>query len=161
VPSFAVDGRGRLYAVWQDARLTGGSREEILLTRSSDGGRHWSAPARISRLSSGRSIIPVIAARGDGSIAVLYLALDAGGTGGRYRVARSADGGRHVTDGAVSTGFAISDAPDITPFPLVPGGHFVGDYMGIAPLAGSGFGAVFVVAHPGATASTDVYYASR
>jgi len=65
-----------------------------------------------------------------------------------------------VTDAPVSSGFSITDAPDITPFPLVPGGRFVGDYMGLAPLANGRFGAVFVVAHPGATASTDVYYVS-
>jgi hypothetical protein len=161
VPSFAIDGRGALYAVWQDARPTNGAREQILLTRSTDGGRTWSAPTRISRLSNGRSIIPVIAARGNGSIAVLYLALGAGSANGRYRIARSSDGGRHVTDAPVSSGFSITDAPDITPFPLVPGGHFVGDYMGIAPLADGRFGAVFVVAHPAATASTDVYYVAR
>jgi hypothetical protein len=161
VPSFAIDGRGTLYTVWQDARLSHGAHEDILLTRSTDGGRHWSAPKRISRLSSGASIIPTIAARGNGSLAILYLALDANGAGGRYRIASSADGGRHVSDSAVSDGFAITDAPNITPSPLVPGGYFVGDYMGAAPLAGGGFGALYVVARPGATNITDVYYVAR
>ena len=95
----------------------------------------------------------MVAARGNGSIAVLYLEL-----GARYRLARSADGGRHFTDTAVSPDFAITDAPDITSSPLVPGGYFVGDYMGAAPLAGGGFGAVFVTARPGTTDITDVYY---
>ncbi len=91
VPSFAIDGRGALYAVWQDARLSRGAHEDILLTRSTDGGRHWSTPRRVSRGND--AIIPVVAARGNGSLAVLYLEL-----GARYRLARSADGGRHVTD---------------------------------------------------------------
>ncbi len=154
VPSFAIDGRGALYAVWQDARLSGGAHEDILLTRSTDGGRRWSAPRRVSRPTSGAAIIPVVAARGNGSIAVLYLEL-----GSQYRLARSSDGGRHVTDSAVSPDFAITDAPQITPSPLVPGGYFVGDYMGAAPLAGGGFGAVFVTARPAAGNSTDVFYA--
>jgi hypothetical protein len=156
VPSFAIDGKGTLYAAWQDARLTDGAHEDILLTRSTDGGRHWSTPRRVSR---GRpSIIPALAARGNGSIAVLYLEL-----GAQYRLARSSDGGRHVADDAVSPDFAITDAPNITPSPpLVPGGYFVGDYMGAAPLAGGGFGTVFVTARAGASDSTDVYYvASR
>jgi hypothetical protein len=160
VPSFAIDARGALYAVWQDARLSHGAREDILLTRSTDGGRHWSTPKRVSRLSSGAAIIPTIAARGNGSLAVLYLALDGDGAGGRYRIARSSDGGRHVTDAAVSSGFAITDAPNITPSPLVPGGYFVGDYMGAAPLAGGGFGALYVVARAGTTNTTDVLYVS-
>ncbi len=160
VPSFAIDGRGTLYAVWQDARLSHGAYEDILLTRSTDGGRHWSAPKRVSRLSSGGAIIPTVAASGNGSLAVLYLALDANAVG-RYRIARSSDGGSHVTDAAASGAFAITDAPNITPSPLVPGGYFVGDYMGAAPLAGGGFGAVFVVARPGTTNATDVYYVSR
>ena len=155
VPSFAIDGRGALYAVWQDARLSRGAHEDILLTRSTDGGRHWTTPSRVSR---GReAIIPVVAARGNGSIAVLYLEL-----GSQYRLARSLDGGRHLTDTAVSPDFAITDAPNITPSPLVPGGYFVGDYMGAAPLAGGGFGAVFVTARAGTTDPTDVFYvASR
>ena len=99
-------------------------------------------------------------ASGNGSLAVLYLALDANAAG-RYRVTRSSDGGRHVTDSPASGAFAITDAPNITPSPLVPGGYFVGDYMGVAPLAGGGFGAVFVVARPGTTNGTDVYYVTR
>jgi hypothetical protein len=156
VPSFAIDGRGALYAVWQDARLTRGVHEDILLTRSTDGGAHWTAPTRVSRGNA--AIIPVVAARGNGSMAVLYLEL-----GSRYRLARSSDGGRHFTDTAVSPDFAITDAPDITPNPpLVPGGYFVGDYMGAAPLARGGFGAVFVTARAATTDTTDVYYvASR
>ena len=141
--------------MWQDARLSHGSHEDILLTRSSDGGRHWSTARRVSRGTT--AIIPVVAARGNGSIAVLYLEL-----GSQYRLARSSDGGRHLTDTAVSPDFAITDAPNITPSPLVPGGYFVGDYMGAAPLAGGGFGAVFVTARAGTTDPTDVFYvASR
>lgn len=154
VPSFAADARGTLFAVWQDARPSSGVHEDILLTRSSDGGRHWSTPRRVSRGKA--AIIPVVAARGNGSIAVLYLEL-----GARYRLARSSDGGRHFSDSAVSPDFAITDAPNITPSPLVPGGYFVGDYMGAAPLAGGGFGAVFVTARAGTTDTTDVYYVSR
>lgn len=92
---------------------------------------------------------------------MLYLALGPNGDTGRYRIAGSSDGGLHVTDTAVSAGFAITDAPNITPSPLVPGGYFVGDYMGVAPLAKGGFGAVFVVARPGTMNATDVYYVAR
>ncbi|MGZ8694071.1 MAG: sialidase family protein [Gaiellaceae bacterium] len=161
VPSFAIDAGGTLYAVWQDARLEHGAQEDILLARSTDGGRRWSTPRRISRLSGGAAIIPTIAAGGNGSLAVLYLQLDASGAKGRYRIARSRDGGRHVTDSVASTGFAITDAPNITPSPLVPGGYFVGDYMGAAALANGGFGLLYVTARAGASDKTDVFYVSR
>jgi hypothetical protein len=163
VPSFAVDARGTLYATWQDARFSDGAREDIVLTRSTDGGRKWSAPRRISVPSSGGSIIPTIAARSAGSLAILYLQLERNGSSvtGRYRIARSRDGGRHVTDSWSSTPFALTNAPEITPSPLVPGGFFVGDYMGVAPLAGGGFGAVYVPARPSAGNKTDVLYVAR
>jgi BNR repeat protein len=163
IPSFAIDGRGALYAVWQDARFSSGAREDILLARSSDGGLHWSTPRRISTPSTGGAIIPTIAARGTGSLAVIYLQLERsdGTVDARYRIAGSRDGGRHFTDRAVSATFSVTDAPNVTPSPLVPGGYFVGDYMGIAPLSTRGFGAVFVVAKPGTVDKTDVFYVAR
>jgi hypothetical protein len=103
-----------------------------------------------------------VSARANGSLAVLYLQLTAGQTlKGTYRVARSTDGGRHTSDAAVSPSFALTNAPLITPSPLIPGGYFVGDYMGVAPLAGGGFGELFVVAQPKSGDKTDVFYVSR
>jgi len=70
----------------------------------------------------------------------------------------SADGGEHFTSTALSPPFAITDAPQLTSSPLVPGGYFLGDYMGVAPLGGAGFGMVFVPATGDEANKTDVFY---
>jgi hypothetical protein len=160
VPSFAIDERGVLYAAWEDARFNRGARTDIVLTRSTDSGRHWSPVRRISTASSAGAIIPTIAAQGRGELGVLYLQLLRGAElRGRYRVATSRDGGRSFRDWVLSPTFAVTDAPELTPSPLVPGGYFLGDYMGIAPAGGSHYATAFVVANRGADNKTDVFYA--
>jgi BNR repeat-like domain len=160
VPSFAVDGAGVLYAVWQDSRFSRGGRDEVLFTRSADGGAHWSTPRRLSRPSVGGAIIPTVAASGHGRLAVLYLQLDGGvGLRARYRLARSTDGGEHFHDDALSAVFAVTDAPQLTPSPLVPGGYFLGDYMGLTALGPKRVRALYVVATGDPGNPTDVFYA--
>ena len=160
VPSFAVDGTGAVYAVWQDSRFSHGARDEVLFTSSTDGGARWSKPRKISVRSAGGAIIPTLAAAAHGHLAVLYLQLEGGpGSRARYRLATSRDGGKHFSDIVVSTTFAVTDAPDLRPSPLVPGGYFVGDYMGVAELGTKGAGALYVVATGEADNRTDVFYA--
>src|SRR5439155_24275276 len=64
VPSFGIDGAGVLYAVWQDSRFSKGADDEVLFTRSPDGGAHWSTPRRLSAASAGGAIIPTLVAAG-------------------------------------------------------------------------------------------------
>jgi hypothetical protein len=154
VPSFAIDALGVLYAVWQDGRFSGGVRDEVLITTSRDGGVHWT-PARKLGSPGVAAILPTVAAQGDGSVAVLYLELAARA---RYRIAISGDGGRRFVDRVLSRSFTLTDAPRLRASPLVPGGYFLGDYMGIAPLPAGAFGALYVVAQPRHDNRTDVYY---
>jgi hypothetical protein len=160
VPSFAVDGAGVLYAVWQDSRFSHGAHDEILFTRSGDGGAHWSRPRRLNAPSVGGAIIPALAVSGHGRVAVVYLQL-AGGAylRARYRLARSTDGGKHFRDEALSAAFDVSDAPLLTPSPLVPGGYFLGDYMGVTALGANRVGALYVVATGRPDDPTDVFFA--
>lgn len=52
IPQIAVDDNsGALYVVWQDDRFTG--EEQIAFSRSTDGGRTWSATRRISGSTNG------------------------------------------------------------------------------------------------------------
>jgi hypothetical protein len=160
VPSFAVDGAGVVYAVWQDSRFSRGGRDEVLFTRSADGGAHWSTPRRLSHPSLGSAIVPTLAASGHGRLAILYLQLDGGvDLRARYRLALSTDGGKHFHDDALSAVFAVTDAPQLTPSPLVPGGYFLGDYMGLAALGPNRVGALYVVATGDPGNPTDVFYA--
>jgi hypothetical protein len=61
----------------------------------------------------------------------------------------------------VSPTFSVADAPELTPSLLVPGGYFLGDYLGIAPLGKARFGALFVTATGAGDGETDVFYTSR
>jgi len=158
VPSFAVDGRGVLYGVWQDSRFSNGGQDEVLFVTSRDGGAHWSGPRRIGR-PAGAALLPTVAAQGRGRVAVLYLQLaDDASLRARYRLALSRDGGGHFTDTAVSEPFAITDAPNLTGGRLTPGGYFVGDYMGLVGLGVRGFGAVYVAVTGSPRNPTDVFY---
>jgi hypothetical protein len=152
-----------LYAVWQDSRFSHGARDEVLFTRSVDGGSLWSRARRASIASTAGAMIPTVGALGRGQLGILYLQLDGGpNLRGRYRLAISNDGGRHFRDAIVSRTFAVADAPDLTPSPLVPGGYFLGDYMGVAPLDEERFGALYVAATGQRDNKTDVFYvASR
>jgi hypothetical protein len=161
VPSFAVDGRGVLYGVWQDSRFSHDRRDEVLFVTSRDGGTHWSRPRRIS-MPAAEALLPTVAAQGNGRVAVLYLQVAEDATlHARYRLALSRDGGGHFTDTAVSKPFAITNAPSLTPGPLSPGGYFVGDYMGLVGLGVRGFGALFVAANRSPRNPTDVFYVQR
>ena len=160
IPSFAIDSAGTLYGAWQDSRFSGGARNAILFTRSEDGGEHWSSPERISGAGEAGALIPTIGAAGTGHVAAQYLALH--GTSskleGRYRVVVSADGGEHFAARDLSAPFRVRDAPRLTSSTLVPGGYFLGDYMGVAPLGDESFGMVFVEATGGGAKKTDVFY---
>ena len=159
VPSFAIDRSGVLYAVWQDSRFSHGAYDEVLLTSSRDGGARWSAPRRISAPTSGGSLIPTVATQGSGHVAVLYLQVDRGSAlDARWRLASSRDGAGQFADRAVSKTFALTGAPALTSSPLVPGGYFVGDYMGLTGLPKGTFGALFVSATGWGDDETDVFF---
>jgi hypothetical protein len=161
IPSFAIDREGTLFATWQDARFSRGARDEVLFMRSADGGAHWSTPRRLSVPTSGRAIIPTIAAGAAGSLAVIYLQVDKGpALEARYRIATSADRGRTFHDAVASSRFAITGVPNLTSSPLVPGGYFVGDYMGITPVGGR-FGAVYIAATGGSGRKTDAFFTTE
>ena len=161
VPSFAIDDAGTLYAAWQDARFSAGRAEQIVFTRSRDGGATWAAPRRVEGADVA-TILPAIAAGGNGCVAILYLQLGSPDVlrGARYRTVVSTDGGRTFTGGSLGTSFDLSRAPRIKGDVLVPSGYFVGDYLGLAPLGGSRFGAAFVVTTAARSNPTVLLYAA-
>ncbi|HXT51549.1 MAG TPA: sialidase family protein [Thermoanaerobaculia bacterium] len=130
IPAAAVDPRdGTLYVAWQDARFTG-SVEQILLSRSTDGGASWS-PAEV--VSDGPddapSFTPAIAVDGSGRVGVAYYSLrqdPARGMGVDLYLAFSTNGGRsfgpsrRISKGTWDAGFAA-----------ISRGSFLGDYQGL------------------------------
>jgi hypothetical protein len=129
---------GELYVVWQDSRFRKGRLNDIVISRSLDGGGSWSPPQRVNPQFSGSKVdrfTPDVAAFG-GSVAVTYYS-------------RSSYGRRHLrpfvqetyiesTDGGNTFGEEIPLGPaadvrfaaraaGIFPHPA----RFLGDYIGV------------------------------
>jgi hypothetical protein len=140
VPILAVDRRtGKLYAVWQDVRFSGGKRTDILLISSTDGGVHWSAPVKVNDTPPGAqdAFTPTVQVDSKGRVAVLYYDLrdddpkdDALMTA--EWIAFSTNGGRTFGPSArVTPPFDHRAAAEA-------GGFFLGDYQGLG-VAGTTF----------------------
>src|SRR6266508_647219 len=162
VPSLAVDPRsGRLYAVWADNRFGAPSHvDHVVLSSSNPGGRRWSAPRRLDPASAALGLIPSVAVGADGSVAVTYFTVAPKASRVTYWAARSHDAGRTFTRSEVGQEFSLADAPFLTGIPaiLVPGGLFLGDYMGLAATP-KGFATAFVTANPTRDNASDVRFA--
>lgn len=134
-PFAAVDARGRISVVWQDARFSVGRYDQIALAQSTNGW-HWDKPRRVDQ-GGQAAIIPYCATNGS-TLGVTYY---------RVRVAshqltarywfRPVRGSHLGRPQALSAPFDLRDTPSSQ-------GYFVGDYQGLSA-QGTGFRAVFVV----------------
>ena len=138
IPEIASDerpGNNDVYAVWQDARFNGFQRDQVAFSRSTDGGRTWSTPVRISQHNETQAFTPAVRVDGDGNIGVTYYdfrnndpATPALETDTWFT--RSTDGGRTWSEERVTpTPFDMRTAP-------VARGFFTGDYEGLTALGG-------------------------
>ena len=134
--SIAVSRQGMLVAVWQDSRFSGGVRDGIALSRSSDAGLTWSAPVRVNHEPGVPAFSPTVTVRDDGTIGVTYYdfrnnTADPSTLPTDLWLAQSGDG---VTwrESHVTGPFDLSIAPDAE-------GLFLGDYHGLTSI-----GATFV-----------------
>jgi hypothetical protein len=120
-----------LVVTWQDARFSGGARDAIALSRSTDGGLTWSTPARINADPAVTAFEPSVTVRHDGTIGVAYYDFRSNTTDRTtlptdYWIARSSDG---ITwrESRVAGPFDLAIAPNA-------GGLFVGDYQGLVSI---------------------------
>jgi hypothetical protein len=76
LPTAAIDPkRGDLYVAWQDSRFSPGV-DQIVLSRSSDGGQTWSAPQRVSDGPlDAPNFTPALAVNPNGLVGVSYYSL--------------------------------------------------------------------------------------
>jgi hypothetical protein len=140
IGQIAADRDGNLYVVWQDARFSGGQRDGIALSRSTDGGVTWSAPLRINGDPGVQAFTPAVTVRSDGMIGVSYYDLrsntaDPVTLPADYWLARSRDA---ITWSESRAGgpFDLAIAPNAE-------GLFLGDYQALAS-AGALFIPLFV-----------------
>ncbi len=135
--AIAAGRNGVLAAVWQDARFSGGTRDGIAFTRSTDGGLTWSAPVRVNGDPTVAAFLPSVAIRDDGVIGVGYY---------DFR-ANTSDRNTLLTDYWLATstdGVAWQEQSLVTPFdyataPIAGTSLFLGDYMALVA-----FGSTFV-----------------
>lgn len=153
--TFAADpDDGTLYAVWQDSRFSGGAHDAIALSRSTDGGLTWSAPARVNARADVPAFTPTVAVLPSGAVGVTYYDFRQAGTA-TYQptdvwLAMSING-IDWTETRLAGNFDMFDAPDA-------GGLFVGDYQGLDAANASTFLAVYARTNNGDSSNrTDVY----
>jgi hypothetical protein len=137
IPQIAVDDdNGNLYVVWQDDRFTG--EEQIAFSRSTDGGRSWSATRRISTVggvNQAFTATPRVASNGTVAVQYYDFRFDNPATTPPLTtdtwLLRSTNGGTSWTEERIGTmSFDMTTAPDAL-------GYFVGDYAGL-DFAGGG-----------------------
>lgn len=132
IPSAAIDPRnGNLYVTWQDDRFSPGV-SQVVLSRSTDGGRTWSAPKLIAGgPKKAPSFTSALAVNGKGELGVSFYSLR-NDRSRRYLsdtyIVFSKNGGqtfgpaRRVSRSTFDTRFAA----------VTFGGFFLGDYQGLA-----------------------------
>jgi hypothetical protein len=159
LPDIAADPNdGTLYAVWSDGRFSGGARDDVALSRSTDGGLSWSTPIKVNQSPSGvAAFIPSAAVASNGTVGVTYYDFRnntpaSGALTDHFIVYSTNHGATWGNDVRITgTSFDLETAP-------VAGGYFLGDYEGLAT-SGNAFLPLFVKTNSGDTSNrTDVFF---
>jgi hypothetical protein len=143
IPDIAVDPTtGYVYVVWADARFSGGARPDIVLSRSTDGGRSWSTPVKVNQTPvPAAAFNATVEVSEDGTVGVLYYDFRgntaAPGLPTDVFLAHSHDGGATWSEQHLDGPFDMENAPFAR-------GYFLGDYHGLTAI-GSDFLAFFSV----------------
>jgi Neuraminidase (sialidase) len=133
IPDIGVDRiTGAVYVVWADARFSGGTRTDIVLSRSTDGGRGWSIPAKVNQTPvPAAAFNGVVEVSSDGTVGVEYYDFRnntaAPGLPTDVFLAHSHDGGATWSEQHIDGSFDMENAP-------VARGYFLGDYQGLTTI---------------------------
>ncbi|WP_225835743.1 sialidase family protein [Streptomyces sp. NK08204] len=159
LPSVAIDPHtGELYVAYEGSDFNGGAYNSVELTRSTDGGRTWSAPKRVNSVASAPAFTPSISVDARGTVAITYYDLrylTPGNTATLPTAAwlvtlpHGAENG--ATERRISRVFDWLQAPYAR-------GHFLGDYEGLVTDGPLAVRPLFVESHADAPQnSTDAY----
>jgi hypothetical protein len=144
-PEPAIDpATGQLYVVWQDARFSGGSFDEVAISTSTNGGHTWSAPKRVNTPTNHPAFTPSVAVNSAHTVGVTYYQWDTDTASGseptNYRIkeiAPAAIGSPDATSLQTASAASVAGPFNMLDAPFA-GGYFTGDYEGLAT-AGSSF----------------------
>ena len=165
LPDVAVAPDGTLYVVWADSRFSGGVRDDIALSKSTDGGVTWSTPIKVNQTPVPvAAFTPAVDVAGNGTVAVTYYDFrnntpDPNTLPTDYWIVYSTDSG--ATWGGEQR-ITTPTSFDLDTAPVAPAsrGHFVGDYEGLAHSSNT-FLPFFARANTGDTANrTDIFFTS-
>ena len=165
LPDIAVDrANGRLYAVWQDARFSGGEFASIALSMSTDGGFTWTPTIKVNATPTNipagnqQAFTPSVHVAADGTVGVTYydfrnntpdpatLPTDYWIVHCHANCSNAASWGNEAR--LTDTPFDMRQAPNA-------GGFFTGDYQGLTAV-GNRFGAYFSMTH--GTDPSSIFY---
>jgi len=127
-PAAGVDAAGNLTVAWADGR-NAGRGNDVLTSRSVDGGHTWSSPASASHDSgSADQLMPSVAVGANGAVNILYLDTrnDAKNVNYDMYLSQAADGVHFGSDVRVSN---VSSNPNNDPRQQ---GSFIGDFNSVA-----------------------------
>jgi hypothetical protein len=127
LPDIAVDhATGDIYVVWSDG--LGTPVNNVVITKSTDGGRSWTAPRAIDQAPGPHAFNQTVQVAADGTVAVLYYDFrnntPAPGLPTDVWLTQSTDGGASWEEQHVTGPFDMKLAPNAR-------GFFLGDYMGL------------------------------
>jgi hypothetical protein len=158
LPDVAVDpSTGAIYVAWADGRFSGGAHNDIALSKSTNGGRSWSTPAKVNQSPPGvAAFTPSVDVLADGTVGVTYYDLrnntsDPSTLPTDHFIVLSQNGGTTWQEARITpSSFDYTTAPD------GPRGYFLGDYEGLAN-NGSAFKVLFVQTNSNLNNRTDAF----
>jgi hypothetical protein len=133
LPDIAVGPNGTLYVVWSDGRFSGFAHDDVALSRSTDGGLHWSSPIKVNASPSGvAAFTPSVDVSSNGTVAVTYYDFR-NNTPDTATLPTDAFA-VFSHDGGATFGDEVRLTPQSFDLDLAPraGGLFLGDYLGLS-----------------------------
>ena len=158
LPEVAIDAStGQLYVVWEDARFTGGTVNQAVISTSTNGGATWSAPAAVSKVTGRPAFTPTVAVNSAGTVGVTYYDFRNLAAGNittlptdYWFTSSTNHGASFGTETHIAGSFDMLNAP-------FAGGFFVGDYEAMTTI-GTTFQPFFVQTNGENTSNrTDVF----
>ena len=153
LPSIAAAPDGTLWVAWQDSRFSGGQRDAIALSRSTDGGLSWSPPVAANRDLRVAAFTPTLSVRADGLLGLAYFDLRPDTADARTLLTAawlvSTHNGVTFAETPLWPAFDLAQAPNAR-------GLFVGDYQGMVAV-GNDFVPLLALSGANPDNRTDVY----